>query len=107
MATEIEAAAMKLKTGEISEPIKTKSGYEIIKITDKKLGPVFEFDKVKNFIQQRLSAEKQKEAFDSYIDELKKSLKVEMNKDAIAKLASEETKEAPKPAAKEAPVKKK
>lgn len=119
MATEIEAAAMKLKTGEISEPIKTKSGYEIIKVTDKKLGPVFEFDKVKNFIQQRLWAEKQKEAFDSYIDELKKSLKVEMNKDAIAKLASEkegvqekpgqmlEPKEAPKPAAKEAPVKKK
>jgi EpsD family peptidyl-prolyl cis-trans isomerase len=85
---EIEAAAIKLKPGEISEPIKTKAGYEIIKVTDKKFGKPVDFDKVKNAIMQRITAEKQKDVFDSYIENLKKSAKVEINKEALEKLSS-------------------
>ena len=81
MVPEFEAAAARLKTGEISEPVKTKFGYHIIKVTDKKMGKPVEFEKVKNVIFQRLSAEKQKEFFDSYIEDLKKSYKVEINKE--------------------------
>ena len=84
---EIEAAAIKLKPGEISEPIKTKAGYEIIKVTDKKFGKPVEFEKVKNAIMQRITAEKQKDVFDSYIENLKKSAKVEINKEALEKLS--------------------
>jgi len=85
-------AAVRLKTGEVSEPIKTKSGYEIIKVTDKKVGQVIEFDKIKNLISQNLLAEKQKESFDSYIEGLKKKYKVEVNKEAVSKLAPSEEK---------------
>ncbi len=92
MTAELEAVAVRLKTGEISEPIKTQSGYQIIKVTDKKIGKVVEFERVKNFISQHLSAEKQKEVFDSYIESLKKSYKVDINKEAISKLASGEEK---------------
>lgn len=92
MVPEFEAAAARLKTGEISEPVKTKFGYHIIKVTDKKMGKPIEFEKVKNVIFQRLSAEKQKEFFDSYIEGLKKSYKVEINKDAVSKLGAEEEK---------------
>lgn len=92
MTAELEAIAVRLKTGEISEPIKTQSGYQIIKVTDKKIGKVVEFERVKNFISQHLSAEKQKEVFDSYIESLKKSYKVDINKEAISKLASGEEK---------------
>lgn len=87
MVPEFEAAAAKLKVGEISEPVKTQFGYHIIKVTDKKLGKPVEFEKVKNLISQHLSAEKQKEVFDSYIEELKKTYKVEINKEAVSKLA--------------------
>jgi peptidyl-prolyl cis-trans isomerase C len=90
---ELEAVVVRLKTGEISEPIKTQHGYEIIKVTDKKPGKVVEFDKVKNLIMQHLSAEKQKDIFDSYIENLKKKYKIDINKEALAKLISKEEKE--------------
>lgn len=85
---EFRIAAVRLKTGEVSEPIKTKSGYEIIKVTDKKVGQVIEFEKIKNLISQNLLAEKQKESFDSYIEGLKKKYNVEINKEAMSKLAA-------------------
>ncbi len=94
MDPDFETAAIKLKKGEISEPVKTKTGYHIIKVTDKKFAPAVEFEKIKNLISQNLMAEKQKEVFDSYIDGLKKSYKVEINKEALSKLTpSEEQKE--------------
>ncbi len=92
MTSELETVAVKLKQGEISEPIKAQSGYQIIKVTDKKLGKVVEFEKVKNYILQHLSAEKQKEVFDSYIEGLKKNYKVEINKEALSILSSGEEK---------------
>ncbi len=122
MDPELEAAALKLRIGEISEPVKTKSGYHIIKVTDKKSGPVVDFEKVKNLISQNLMAEKQKDVFDSYIEGLRKTYKVEINKEALTKLApsdeekgmtqgkpeqKEEPKEAPKQETKETPEKKK
>lgn len=93
IAPDIRNTAMRLKVGEISNPIKTPSGIHIIMITDKKLGKQAEFEKVKNAIFQRLTAQKQREAFDNYIENLKKNYKVEINKEALAKLSSTEPKE--------------
>ena len=95
MVPEFEAAAAKLKQGEVSsEPVKTKFGYHIIKVTDRKKGKPIEFEKIKNVLFQRISAEKQKEFFDSYIENLRKTYKVEINKEAVSKLsATEEKKE--------------
>jgi peptidyl-prolyl cis-trans isomerase C len=110
MVPEFERAAASLKVGEISIPVKTQFGVHIIKVTDKKTGAPIEFEKVRDLISQKLSGEKQKEAFDAYIAELKKTSKVEINKDALSKLDQgpaktdnpegtvkpEETKEEPK-----------
>jgi EpsD family peptidyl-prolyl cis-trans isomerase len=90
LTPELEAVVSKLNTGEISEPIKVQNGYDIVKITDKKLGKQIEFEKVKNLIKQHLASEKQKDAFDTYIEDLKKSYKVEINNDALSKLLVEE-----------------
>lgn len=85
MVPEFERAAASLKVGDISIPVKTQFGYHIIKVTDKKTGSPVEFEKVRDLISQKLSGEKQKEAFESYIAELKKTYKVELNKDALSK----------------------
>jgi peptidyl-prolyl cis-trans isomerase C len=98
LVPEFEKAAAGLKGGELSGPVKTAYGYHIIKVTDRKTGPVVEFDRVKDVIFQRLSGEKQKEAFDNYIAELRKNYKVEINKDILAKI-SQEPKKAEKPQA--------
>ncbi|MEW6108552.1 MAG: peptidylprolyl isomerase [Nitrospirota bacterium] len=84
MVPEFEQAASGLKKGEISNPVKTAFGYHIIKVTDRKEGPVVEFDKIKDMIMQKLSADKQKEAFDNYMVELKKKYTVEINKQALS-----------------------
>lgn len=96
MVPEFESAAAKLKPGEVSGPVKTRFGYHLIKTTDKKMGKPVEFDKIQHVLMQRLSAEKQKEFFDTYIEDLKKAYKVEINRDAVSKLgAGEEKQEKP------------
>jgi peptidyl-prolyl cis-trans isomerase C len=87
MAPEIERAAAGLKIGEVSEPIKTQAGFEIIKVTDKKKGPVIEFERIKDRLRQNLLAEKQKELFDKYLAGLKSAYKIEINKELLAKPA--------------------
>jgi parvulin-like peptidyl-prolyl isomerase/ribosomal protein L40E len=93
MDPDFEAAATKLRIGEISQPVKTKYGYHIIKLTDKKLGKPIEFDKVKGLISQRLGAEKQKDLFDRFMETVKKSYRVDKDKKELAELTSEEDKE--------------
>lgn len=89
MVPEFEAAAFSLKAGEVSKPVKTQYGYHIIKVTDRKEGSAMSFEKVKDMLTQKVTAEKQKEVFDSYLKNLRASNKVEINKEAVAKVASE------------------
>ncbi len=86
MVPEFESVAFGLKEGEMGGPVKTQFGYHVIKTTGKKEGKVVELEKVKDLLTQKVTAEKQKEAFDSYIEDLKKSYKPEKNKEAIANL---------------------
>ncbi len=86
MVPEFENAAFNLKVGEVSGPVKSQYGYHIIKVTERKEGKVVEFEKIKGLLTQRLTAEKQKEVFDSYINNLINSYKVDINKEALSKM---------------------
>ncbi len=70
-------------------------------------GKPVEFEKIKDMLAQRLTAQKQKEVFDSYVENLKKSYTIDINKEAIAGMSKKEEtkKEEPKGPAKEAPKK--
>lgn len=96
MVPEFEKVAFNLKKGEIGGPIRTQFGYHIIKVTDRKEGKPVEFEKIKDLLTQKMTAEKQKSIFDSYINGLKNSYKIEINKEAVSKIVSEKP-ESPAP----------
>lgn len=73
-----------LKEGEISAPVKSQYGYHIIKVTGVKTSDaVTPLDDVKEEIRSELLQQKQKDAFNSKIEEWKKDIKVKINEDKL------------------------
>ncbi|MBI4847801.1 MAG: peptidylprolyl isomerase [Nitrospirae bacterium] len=83
MVPEFEQAVLKLKPGEVSEPVKTRFGYHIIQLTDIKKGETASFEQSKESIQKQLLAEKKRELFEKYIEGLKNKYKVSKNDKAL------------------------
>lgn len=90
MVPAFEQAAAALKPGQVSKPVRTEFGYHIILVTDKKKGQQIEFERVRDMIAQRLTAERQKEAFDTYLAEAKKKYKIEINSGELAKIGADQ-----------------
>ncbi|MBF0329638.1 MAG: peptidyl-prolyl cis-trans isomerase [Nitrospirae bacterium] len=84
---EIEAVAFRLKKGQVGAPVKLNNGIHIFKLTDVK-GTPEDFEKIKEIIIQGLSREKEQDHFEKFRENLKKSYKIEINKEAIAKMMS-------------------
>lgn len=81
----LENVAFRLKKGQVSMPIPLKDGIHILMVTDSK-GTLEELEKVKGRISQLLIAKKQQESFDKLIDNLKKSHKLDINKNEVSKI---------------------
>lgn len=79
MVPEFEQAALRLKVGEVSEPVKSRFGYHIIQLTDIQKGEAATFEQTQEAIKRQLLAEKQKALVDTYIEGLRKN--VEVSKD--------------------------
>ncbi len=109
MDPDFEKAAFALKkVGDVSEPVKTKFGWHIIKLTGRKAASIRPLDKVKDVIKQKLVQDKQKKAYDDILAKLKKSADIKINDTALsgagsepAPSASEAAPEAGSPAAKD------
>lgn len=79
MVPEFEEAAFALKKpGDLSEPVKTRFGWHIIKLEEKKAASVHAFNEVKPQILQILANEKKANEYKTLFEGLKKQYKVEM-----------------------------
>ncbi|KPK00004.1 MAG: hypothetical protein AMK71_08820 [Nitrospira bacterium SG8_35_4] len=84
MVPEFERAALSLKPGEVSPPVKTRFGYHIIKQTDIKMGDPASYEQSREAIQRELVNQKRKKHFDELIDKLKAESQISTNKDVLA-----------------------
>jgi peptidyl-prolyl cis-trans isomerase C len=80
---EIEEVVFALVLEELSEVIKTDFGFHILKITEKKPEIIKALEEVKEDIIQTLLPDKQKEAFENLIEELKGKAEIEINEEAL------------------------
>jgi peptidyl-prolyl cis-trans isomerase C len=87
MVPEFEEAVFSLKKDEVSGIVKTKFGYHIIKLTDKKEARQMSFDEVKDQLKDKILRDKQKTAFDDYTKNLRANASV-----TITEETSSETK---------------
>jgi peptidyl-prolyl cis-trans isomerase C len=87
MVPEFENAAASLKPGEVSEPVKTRFGYHIIKLTDIKQGTQANFEQSAESIHRQLLGEKRKKLFDAYVEKLEGELKVVKNEENLKSVA--------------------
>jgi peptidyl-prolyl cis-trans isomerase C len=88
MPPEFDKAVQKMKKGDISAPVKTQFGYHIIKVADVKPESYMEVTNVKENLRNVLAQEKQKEVFDAYLRDLKKSYKLDINKAEVEKFVA-------------------
>lgn len=83
MVPEFEETVFGLKPGEISAPLKTQFGYHVIKVIERKEGAMVPFEEAKETVKRQLISEKQKSAFDAYVEGLKKKSKVTTESKAL------------------------
>ncbi|HEY3318090.1 MAG TPA: peptidylprolyl isomerase [Coriobacteriia bacterium] len=75
---EFQKALESLKPGQLDQSlVKTQFGWHIIKVVEKRGDSVQAYDKVKDQIKQILTQQKQADAFQKLLDELKKNAKIE------------------------------
>ena len=80
MVPEFADAAFAQKVGSISAtPVRTKFGYHVIKVTDKKPAGIATFDEAKAQIMQFLQAQKRREIFRGVMLDLRQGAKIENN----------------------------
>lgn len=79
MVPEFEEAVYRLKKGEISDIVETEFGFHIIKVDEIQRGRTLALKDVKDKIHQILAAEKQKSAYEEWMNELRKSAFIEIS----------------------------
>ncbi len=68
MAPEFDKAVFSLNKGEVSDPVKTKFGFHIIKVEDKKPASIIPFDKIKQRVKSKALRERKEKKTSEFMD---------------------------------------
>jgi len=82
---EFEEACAVLEVGEVSGPVKTKLGYHLIKITDRKEPQLRPLDEVRKDIISEQYKRKRREKFNSLLKRLNDKTEIVINEEALEK----------------------
>lgn len=74
----LAAAIARLRTGDVSEPIRSKQGYHIVKVLDRGTSGADDFIKIKPQLQQALFQEKARSALEQYVAEMRAKAYIEI-----------------------------
>lgn len=78
MVPAFEEVAFKLKPGEVSDIVKTRFGYHLIKVVDKKPESTVPYAEIKDRLAQYLKRDKVQKEIKQLVEKLRKEAKVEM-----------------------------
>lgn len=111
MVPEFSKAAFSAKPNTVVGPVKTKFGYHIIYVIDRKTAGTESFDKVKNNLKESLTTEKELKVVDDIVNAAKKKAKIEFldkqyDPEEITKKLTNQLEELQKDVNTEAPAKK-
>ena len=84
LVPEIEEVAFAMKEGQVTGPVKSKFGYHVLLLEEKRGPQENSFDQVKEYIVEQLRFQKQQEQYEKLADSLKKQLNVQVNENAIS-----------------------
>lgn len=78
MVPEFEEAVFSLRPGQVSDIVETEYGYHIIKVEEVLLGKTLNLNDSRDRIYQILAMQKQRKAYEAWMNELKESAFIEM-----------------------------
>lgn len=89
---EFENACAGLQVGEISGSVKTKLGYHVIKLVDRREPEQMPLEKVKGKVKSAVYTGKRREKFNRLIKKLTEETRIEINEEALEKMNKEDQK---------------
>ena len=77
MVKEFDEKAFSMKKGEISDPVKTRFGWHVIKVTDRKEARLRPFEEVKETVERLLANRSSRKARVSLLEKLTKKANIQ------------------------------
>lgn len=90
LAPALQQLIGRLKPGEVSEPIRTARGYQLIKLEEASAAALQPFDEVRDLIADKVFTEKRREEVEKYLDRMRAQAIIQWNSDELRQMYEQE-----------------